>query len=85
MLVKKMVFGNQDKWRKHPVVSKGYRAAFPGLRNAVVIFGAYLVIDYLGSKIGGGGGHGHGGAANVKPVPLYLHYIYFISSVPTTQ
>ena len=70
-----MVFGSQDAWRRHPVVSKGYRAAFPGLRNAVIIFGAYLVVDFLGNKLGGGGGgHGaqHGHADNIKPVVSVL-------------
>ena len=40
-----MVWGNQDLWRHHPLISRGYRAAFPGLRTAVPIFAAYLVLD----------------------------------------
>ena len=49
-----MVFTGHDLWRKHPVVTKGYRAAFPGLRNAVIIFGAYCVVDFVGKKLAGG-------------------------------
>ena len=40
-----MVLGSQDKWRRHPLIANGHRAAFPGLRNAVVIFAGYLAVE----------------------------------------
>ena len=42
-----MVFQNQDLWRSHPMISRGYRAAFPGLRTAIPIFLGYLAFDTL--------------------------------------
>ena len=40
-----MVFAGQDAWRSHPVISNGVKHMFPGLRQAAIIFGAYLVVD----------------------------------------
>jgi hypothetical protein len=42
-----MVFQNQDLWRSHPLISRGHRAAFPGLRIAVPIFIGYLAFDAI--------------------------------------
>ena len=42
-----MVFRGQDKWRRHPVIYNNMRKAFPGLRNAVGLFGVYVVVDTL--------------------------------------
>ena len=42
-----MVFSRQDAWRRHPFISRGYRHAFPGLGNAIVIFGVYCVGEQL--------------------------------------
>lgn len=47
----KMVLGgNLDKWRKHPILTVQNRDIFPGLRNAVVIFGVYCVCDFVYKK-----------------------------------
>ena len=40
-----MVWERQDLWRNHPLISRGYRSAFPGLRLAVPLFAGYLVLD----------------------------------------
>lgn len=40
-----MVLGSQDKWRRHPLIANGHRAAFPGLRNAAIIFAGYVVVE----------------------------------------
>ena len=42
-----MVFQNQDLWRSHPLISRGHRAAFPGLRIAIPIFVGYLAFDAI--------------------------------------
>ena len=42
-----MVFQNQDLWRRHPLISRGHRAAFPGLRIAIPIFVGYLAFDAI--------------------------------------
>jgi len=46
-----MVFGSQDLWRRHPLISRGYKAAFPGLRLAVPAFAAFVVIEKIGGLI----------------------------------
>ena len=54
-----MVFGKQDAWRRHPLISQGYKAAFPGLRIGVGLFAAYLVVDTIGGALFGGDEHVH--------------------------
>ena len=41
-----MVFKGQDAWRTHPLFQGLWKSPFPGFRNAVVIFGVYMVVDY---------------------------------------
>jgi hypothetical protein len=41
-----MVFKGQDAWRSHPLFQGLWKSPFPGFRNAVVIFGVYMAIDY---------------------------------------
>jgi hypothetical protein len=41
-----MVFKSQDAWRSHPFFQGLWKSPFPGFRNAVVIFGVYMVVDY---------------------------------------
>jgi hypothetical protein len=38
-------FRAREAWRRHPFISNGTKAAFPGFRNAVIIFSGYLVLD----------------------------------------
>ena len=55
-----MVFAGQDAWRSHPVISNGVKHMFPGLRQAAIIFGAYLVVDTawsLASSAGSSSSH----------------------------
>lgn len=59
VLGKEMVFGSQDAWRRHPLITQGYKAAFPGLRIGAGLFAAYLVVDTIGSAIFGGDDHVH--------------------------
>ena len=47
-------------WRHHPLIARGHKAAFPGLRIAVPIFAAYLVADTLF-----GSDHGHHHVGNI--------------------
>lgn len=46
-----MVLQGQDAWRRHPLFQNTHRAAFPGLKKAVVIFGTYLVLETAYKKI----------------------------------
>ena len=57
-----MVWGANDMWRHHPLIARGYRASLPGLKYAVPIFAAYVVVDTL---FGSDGHHGHHHASNV--------------------
>jgi len=41
-----MVFRGQDAWRDHPVFRNLHHDPFPGLRKAVVIYGAYMCLEY---------------------------------------
>jgi hypothetical protein len=41
-----MVFKGQDAWRSHPLFQGLWKSPFPGFRNAVLIFGAYMIVDY---------------------------------------
>jgi len=41
-----MVFKGQDAWRTHPLFRRLWASPFPGFRNAVFIYGAYLAVDY---------------------------------------
>lgn len=41
-----MIFKGQDAWRNHHLFRKLWTSPFPGFRNAVFIFGAYLAVDY---------------------------------------
>ena len=41
-----MVFKGQDAWRSHPLFQGLWKSPFPGFRNAVVIYGVYMVVDY---------------------------------------
>jgi hypothetical protein len=52
-----MVWGSQDIWRQHPLISRGYKAAFPGLRLAVPAFAAFVVLEGIGKVVFGSGGH----------------------------
>jgi|TARA_B110000091_G_scaffold124633_1_gene134037 hypothetical protein len=60
-----MVWGSQDIWRQHPLISRGYKAAFPGLRLAVPAFAAFVVLEGVG-KVIFGSGDGHHGASHVQ-------------------
>eukprot|EP00537_Pseudo-nitzschia_pungens_P004907 CAMPEP_0172360602 /NCGR_PEP_ID=MMETSP1060-20121228/4600_1 /TAXON_ID=37318 /ORGANISM="Pseudo-nitzschia pungens, Strain cf. cingulata" /LENGTH=61 /DNA_ID=CAMNT_0013082639 /DNA_START=201 /DNA_END=386 /DNA_ORIENTATION=+ len=60
-----MIFKGQDAWRNHHLFQRLWASPFPGFRNAVFIFGAYLVVDSVlegmkpkSAKIAHGG-HGH--------------------------
>ena len=53
------VFASQDAWRRHPLITEGYKAAFPGLRIGVGLFAAYLVLDTVGGFVFGGDDHVH--------------------------
>jgi len=55
-----MIFKGQDAWRNHQLFQKLWASPFPGFRNAVVIFGAYLVIDYALEAAKPKDAHGHG-------------------------
>ena len=50
-----MVWGTQDLWRRHPLISRGYTAAFPGLRLAIPAFAAFVVIEQVGKAMFGSG------------------------------
>ena len=59
-----MIFKGQDAWRNHHLFQRLWASPFPGFRNAVFIFGAYLVMDTAleamkpkSAKIEGGHGH----------------------------
>jgi hypothetical protein len=54
-----MVWQRQDLWRQHPLISRGYKAAFPGLRLAIPAFAAFVVIEKIGNVLFSGGEH-HG-------------------------
>jgi hypothetical protein len=41
-----MVFKGQDAWRSHPLFQGLWKSPFPGFRNAVLIFGVYMIVDY---------------------------------------
>ena len=41
-----MIFKGQDAWRSHALFRNLWRKPFPGFGNAVIIYGAYLAIDY---------------------------------------
>jgi hypothetical protein len=43
---KAMVFKGQDAWRSHPLFQGLWKSPFPGFRNAVLIFGVYMIVDY---------------------------------------
>jgi hypothetical protein len=53
-----MVCARQDIWRQHPLISRGYKAAFPGLRLAVPAFAAFCVIEGI-AKLAFGGEEAH--------------------------
>ena len=40
-----MVWARNDIWRQHPLISRGYKAAFPGLRLAIPAFAAFCVVE----------------------------------------
>ncbi|CAN0537326.1 unnamed protein product, partial [Ectocarpus sp. 8 AP-2014] len=40
-----MVFGGQDAWRKHPMLTGCYKRPFPGLGIALGLFAGYCVLD----------------------------------------
>ena len=46
-----MIFKGQDAWRNHHLFQRLWASPLPGFRNAVIIFGAYLVIDQSLSAI----------------------------------
>lgn len=56
-----MVFRNHDRWRNHPMVRAQHRHALMGLRTASIIFGAYLVADFVVGLVRPDHGHGHHG------------------------
>lgn len=41
-----MVFKGQDAWRSHPLFQGLWKSPLPGFRNAVVIYGVYMVANY---------------------------------------
>jgi hypothetical protein len=45
--IAKMPFHGQDAWRRHPLFNNLHRDPLPGFRAAVVVFGVYLVGEYL--------------------------------------
>ena len=53
------VFASQDAWRRHPLITEGYKAACPGLRIGAGLFAAYLVLDTVGGLVFGGDDHTH--------------------------
>lgn len=54
-----MVWYRHDVWRQHPLISRGYKAAFPGLRLAVPAFAAFCVLESVYNLAAGDTGH-HG-------------------------
>jgi hypothetical protein len=42
----KMVFQGQDAWRRHPLFQGLWKDPFPGLKKAVVIYGAFLCVEF---------------------------------------
>jgi len=38
---------SEEAWRYHPMFINGHRHAFPGLKNASIIFAGYLVVDFI--------------------------------------
>lgn len=41
-----MVFKGQDAWRTHPLFQGLWKSPLPGFRNAVLIYGVYMMVDY---------------------------------------
>ena len=41
-----MVFRGQDAWRRHPVFKYKFADVFPGMREASVLFVAYLGVEW---------------------------------------
>ena len=56
----KMIFKGQDAWRNHQLFTRLWASPFPGFRNAVVIFGAYLAIETAIEQMSPKEPHGHG-------------------------
>ena len=46
-----MVFQGQDAWRRHPLFTNLWKDPFPGIRPAIIIFGAYLGAEYIYKSI----------------------------------
>ena len=44
---KTMPFHGQDAWRRHPLFQNLHRDPLPGFRAAVVVFGVYLMGEYI--------------------------------------
>eukprot|EP00924_Labyrinthula_sp_SR-Ha-C_P007444 maker-scaffold_24-snap-gene-3.39-mRNA-1 protein AED:0.40 eAED:0.40 QI:104/1/1/1/1/1/3/95/77 len=63
-----MVFGKgNEAWRNHPLISNGHRAAFPGLRNAAIIFGVYCAAEYAYKSFQQDDHHSHAAHEPEKP------------------
>lgn len=41
-----MVFQGQDAWRRHPLFTNLWKSPFPGFKQAAVIYGVYLGVEY---------------------------------------
>lgn len=44
--IRSMVFQGQDVWRKHPIFQHLWKSPFPGLKQAVIVYSAYVVAEY---------------------------------------
>ena len=51
--VGKMVFSGQDAWRRHPLFQNLMKNPLPGFQKAVVIYGAFLVLEFGYKTIAG--------------------------------
>ena len=48
-----MVFAGQDAWRNHPAIRNCWKGAFPGVKEAAVIFGVLVVAEAAFSSVAG--------------------------------
>ncbi|TDH69349.1 hypothetical protein CCR75_006032 [Bremia lactucae] len=46
-----MVLAHQDAWRSHPFITNCAKKPFTGLGLASAIFGVYLVVDTINSRL----------------------------------
>jgi hypothetical protein len=47
------MFRGQDAWRRHPLLAGNWKAPFPGLGTAIVIYSGYLFFEFAFTYVTG--------------------------------